>query len=309
MSESASELIMLVGPTASGKTQISLELFRYFPLEIVSADSMQVYRGMNIGTAKPTPLELKSLPHHCIDLVSPHESFDVANYLRHAQGALEKIRARSKSPLVVGGTGLYIRALRYGLDDQVPSDQNLRAALELMSASELLKRLETYGAHDLNESDRMNKRRLIRAIEICEHTGQPLGQSRLAWKTKGRSGPLIFIERQMGDLHERIEKRVDEMFERGWVEEVESLLHGGIPETSTALKAIGYSQIISLIQGKVSLRECVADVKIKTKQFAKRQKTWFAKEKDVIKVIVEQNETPAQIARHIFQQIENYAQA
>jgi len=296
----------LVGPTASGKSQIALELAKLIPLEIISADSMQVYRGMDIGTAKPSVEEQKLIPHHTINLVEINHIFDTAEYLRHAQIAEEKIVSNGKLPLYAGGTGLYIRALRYGLESNLPRNDHLREELEDLPLDELQEKVAFFGAHGLNQSDWKNKRRLIRAVEICSHEGKSLVECRTSWQGKGRSGIVFCLDRDMDELTRRINHRIDQMMGEGLVDEVRNLLEKGLIHNPVAMQAIGYKEVVTHIEGKASLDECVLEIKIKTRQFAKRQKTWFSKETDMKLITLAPESSMALAAAQIARDIENY---
>jgi tRNA dimethylallyltransferase len=273
--------VFLIGPTAAGKTAVALELARRLDAEIVSADSMQVYRGMDIGTAKPTPAERIAVPHHLIDVVEVNERFDVARYVALAHAAIAGIQRRGKTPLVVGGTGLYLRALTEGLSETPDANPALRAELEAMGRERVLDELRRVDPEAAGRIGPHNLRRLVRALEICRLTGRKSSDLRRRWiATSGRDAadplPLMHgLERDRADLYARCNARVEAMFRAGLVDEVRSLLPRGLAENATARQALGYKEVIAHLRGEATLEETLALVKTRTRQFAKRQLTWF----------------------------------
>jgi tRNA dimethylallyltransferase len=277
----AMQTLYLVGPTAVGKTAVALELASRLGAEIVSADSMQVYRGLDIGTAKPTPAELARVHHHLVDVCESSELFDVKRFVALAQAAIADIHQRGRVALVVGGTGLYVRALRQGLFEGPGRDPELRRRLEAMSAPELAAELERVDPATAARIDRQNPRRLVRALEVYYSTGQSIRQLQQQWtdnQARRQLAPLVGLSRDRADLVRRIEQRIDQQLADGWLVEVQRLLehHGaGCP---TALQATGYRELAAHLRGGVPLAETVALVKLRTRQLAKRQMTWFRRE-------------------------------
>ncbi|MBI5684657.1 MAG: tRNA (adenosine(37)-N6)-dimethylallyltransferase MiaA [Verrucomicrobia bacterium] len=274
--------VFLIGPTAAGKTAVALELARRFDAEIVSADSMQVYRGMDIGTAKPSSAERAAVPHHLIDVVEVSERFDVARYVALANAAIAGIQRRGKTPLIVGGTGLYLRALTEGLSETPDAEPALRAELEDMGRERVLDELRRADPEAAARIGPHNFRRIVRALEICRLTGQRSSDLRRRWlAASGRDGaadprPLMHgLERDRADLYARCGARVEAMFSSGLADEVRSLLSRGLTENTTACQALGYKEVIAHLRGEATLQETVALVKTRTRQFAKRQLTWF----------------------------------
>ncbi|MDK3161950.1 tRNA (adenosine(37)-N6)-dimethylallyltransferase MiaA [Kamptonema cortianum] len=306
MSESKVPLFAIVGPTASGKSLVAMELAHLIPLEIISVDSMQVYKGMNIGTAKPTAEECARVPHHCLDLVELHQTFDTGEYLLSAQRAEADIRARGKLPLYVGGTSLYLRALLHGLDTNPSRDEALREELEKLSLEELQEKVALYGPHGLNESDWKNKRRLIRAFEICSHHGKPLIECRQTWLMEPRDAALFCLKRDPADLERRVNARVEDMMNAGFATEVAELTRAGLLKNKTAMQAIGYKEVAAMNAGKMSREECVEAVKLKTRQFARKQVRWFLKENNMTPVDWEENVPAAAIAEQIAREIKKH---
>jgi tRNA dimethylallyltransferase len=271
--------IFIAGPTAVGKSAIALALAEKIGGEIISVDSMQVYRGLDIGTAKPTAEERKKIPHHLIDVCDLTEAFDAAQFIRLAQKAVAEIQSRGRTPIFCGGTGLYFKALLDGLGEAPPSDEKLRAELEAASFESLLAELRERDPEAWEKIDRQNPRRVVRAVEVIRLTGKKFSEQRAEWKSAAssqqRAARFLCFTRQAVDLHSRINRRVDEMFSRGLVDETRELLKHGLAENKFALQAIGYRQVVEHVRGERSLVETVELVKIKTRQFAKRQLTWF----------------------------------
>ena len=280
---SASDLepVFLAGPTATGKSEIALLLAERLNGEIVSVDSMQVYRGMDIGTAKPSPEERLRVPHHLIDVVEVSEPFDAAQFVKLARAAVAEIQGRHRLPILCGGTGLYFNAFLEGLGAAPPADAALRAELQAIPLPELLNELAARDQATYEKIDRQNPRRVIRAIEVIRLTGKPFSEQRAAWKpsAENSSSPRFFaFTRSSEDLRRRIDARVDQMFARGLVAETENLLKRGLAENRTAAQALGYRQVIEHLNGERPLAETVELVKIRTRQFAKRQLTWFRRQ-------------------------------
>jgi len=272
--------VFLAGPTAAGKSAVALALAERLGGEIISVDSMQVYRGMDIGTAKPGPAELQRARHHLIDVAGLDETFDAARFVRLAGAAAAEIQARGHVPIFCGGTGLYFKAWREGLGDAPPADAALRAALEALPLAELLAELEKSDPATFQRIDRKNPRRIIRAVEVIRLTGRPFSAQRAHWEGAGSGGAAgcFCLTRPAGELRERIARRVDEMFAKGLVAETESLLARGLEQNPTACQALGYRQVIEHLRGVRGLPETVELVKIRTRQFAKRQLTWFRRQ-------------------------------
>lgn len=278
-----SPFILLAGPTAVGKTELALLLAEKIGGEIVSVDSMQVYRGLDIGTAKPTPEERTRVRHHLIDVVDLTEPFDAARFVRLAHDAVAEIQARGHIPILCGGTGLYFKAFLDGLGDAPPANAAVRAELEQTPLPDLLAELAIKDSASYEKIDRQNARRVIRALEVIRLTGKPHSQQRAGWSRTApdpiatRANLSIGLSRSSADLQQRITLRVEKMFEQGLVAETEQLLKYGLAENRTAMQALGYRQVIEHLRGLRSLPETIELVKIRTRQFAKRQMTWFKK--------------------------------
>jgi tRNA dimethylallyltransferase len=277
-------MILLAGPTAVGKSELALLLAEKAGGEIVSVDSMQVYRGLDIGTAKPTREERARVRHHLVDVVDFTEPFDAANFAQLARVAVADIRARGRIPILCGGTGLYFKAFLDGLGNAPKGDGTLRVELEKTPLTDLLAELAVKDPATYEKIDRQNARRVIRAIEVMRLTGKPISQQRGKWLPRdeggrGATGATLFIglTRASADLQERINMRIEKMFKEGLVTETEALLKRGLADNRTAMQALGYRQVVEHLRGARSLPETIELVKIRTRQFAKRQMTWFKK--------------------------------
>jgi tRNA dimethylallyltransferase len=270
--------VLIAGPTAVGKSEIALRLAEQLDGEIISADSMQVYRGLDIGTAKPSPADRARVPHHLIDICDLTESFDAAQFARLAHRTVAEIQSRGHVPVLCGGTGLYFKAFLEGLGEAPPAEAKLRAELEAAPLETLLAELRERDPAAYEKIDKQNPRRVVRAVEVIRLTGKPFSAQRADWNTPhvSRFTPHFFcFTRQPADLHARINARVDAMFARGLVDETLELLKHGLAENKTAMQAIGYRQVVEHLRGERSLPETIELVKIRTRQFAKRQLTWF----------------------------------
>ena len=272
-------MIAIVGPTAVGKSELALHLAQYFPVEIISADSRQVYRYMDIGTNKPTSAERAAVPHHIIDVVEPDGDFSLAMYHQLAIEALKAIQQKSKLPLLVGGSGLYVWSLIEGWKiPQVPPDQKLRRQLEARAEQEdsqslyrELQDIDPTAAEKINPS---NIRRIIRALEIYHTTGQP--PSHLQRKeAPGFSILTIGLTQERNELYRKIDWRVDKMIQRGLVEEVEQLLKKGYSPSLPSMSGIGYKQISQFLRGEMTLPQAIDKIKYETHRLARHQYAWF----------------------------------
>jgi len=275
-------LVAIVGPTAVGKTALSLRLARDLPVEVVSADSRQIYRYMDIGTAKPSVQQRQQVRHHLIDVVDPDETFTLAQYQALAYSAIENVLSRGSIPLLVGGTGLYVKAVLEGLDiPRVPPDPVLRARLEAEANSQghehLHERLRGLDPAAAARIDARNVRRVIRALEVCIHTGRPISG------LQAKSAPSYSILRlgltlPRKQLYARIDQRVDSMMDAGLLHEVQSLVKRGYGLDLPSMSGLGYRQIGMYLRGEVSLEEAVALIKRHTRRFVRRQANWFRRD-------------------------------
>jgi tRNA dimethylallyltransferase len=294
--------IYIAGPTASGKSAVALLVAERLGGEIISVDSMQVYRGLDIGTAKPTAEERARVRHHLIDVVAPNESFDAARFVRLATGAEKEIVARGGVPIYCGGTGLYFNALISGLANVPAASSELRAELEAKSIEELLEELKAADPEAFERIDRSNPRRIIRAVEIMRTTGRKSSEQRNSWRCKA-DGNWFGLARERADLTRRINERVDAMFAAGLVPETEQLLKKGLENNRTAMQAIGYRQVIEHLRGERDLPATVELIKQKTRQFAKRQATWFRNQLEMVWIEVSESEKPEETAGKILRRL------
>lgn len=278
---SSEPVMVLAGPTAVGKTALAIEICQRYQAEIINADSVQIYRGLDIGSAKPTPAERAAAPHHLVDVADPVEPFDAARFADLAEQAISGIKSRKKRVLVAGGTGLYIRALLYGLAPLPPVDEKLREQLRdewerlgPPAMHERLAELDPPSAQRLHPNDRQ---RVLRALEVCLQTGEPFSASQ---KQHGFAQPrhphfVVGLTRPKAELNERIALRCHAMWEQGLAEEVHGLLRQGLSPQAKALGSLGYAQALRFLQGELSQEEAIADMIGRTKAYAKRQFTWF----------------------------------
>jgi tRNA dimethylallyltransferase len=310
---SVSTPIFLAGPTAVGKSEIALLLADKIGGEIISADSMQVYRGLDIGTAKPNVTERKKIPHHLIDICDLTENFDAAQFIRLAQNAVAEIQSRNKVPIFCGGTGLYFKAFLSGLGEAPATNPELRAELEKLPFEKLLQELRERDPAAYEKIDKQNPRRVIRAVEVIRLTGKPFSAQRARWGERPREPLLASADGSPGvsphriycftrapaDLHARINARVDAMFARGLVEETRGLLARGLEQNKTAMQAIGYRQVVEHLRGERALAETIELVKSRTRQFAKRQLTWFRRQLDPEWIGLKPDESPEKCVQKI----------
>ncbi len=282
-------LIVLTGPTAVGKTKASIGLAKAIGGEIISADSMQVYKHMDIGSAKIRPEETERIPHYLVDILEPWEEFHVVRFQQMAKTALEKIYANQHIPIVVGGTGFYIQALLYNIDfSENDGDDSYRKELEEEAKKRgggiLHERLKTVDPEAARQIHANNVKRVIRALEFYRQTGQKISEHNE--KERRRESPYRFIYFVLTDdrkkLYERIDRRVDQMMEEGLTAEVEALQKMGCTRDMVAMQGLGYKEILSYLEGEISLDEAVYLLKRDTRHFAKRQITWFKRERDVV---------------------------
>lgn len=296
----------LAGPTASGKSAAGLELAGLLGAEIVALDSMSLYRGMDIGTAKPDAAARERMPHHLLDIIDPSQEFSLAEYLERAEAVCRDIVARQRIPLFVGGTGLYLRAVLRGIFQGPPADWEYRKELEAQAALHgpdylhaLLREVDPPSAARLHPHD---ARRLIRALEVFRVTGIPLSAQQQEEPLPIGERPAhvywLFPERDL--LYARIDRRVEEMFAAGLVAEVRQLLAAERPLSRTARQALGYKEVIEHLAGVKPEAETIALIQQRTRQFAKRQHTWFRNLEECVPVPVTGHETPAEIAKKLF---------
>lgn len=291
------KLIVICGPTATGKTKLGVALAKALGGEVVSADSMQVYRDMAIGTARPTPEEMEGVPHHMLAVADPRENYSVARYVEEATARVEDILARGKVPLIVGGTGLYIDALCRGRAfSPFRGTKGVRQALQLRAAREglaplyeELRRADPAAAEKIHPND---EKRIIRALEVFLETGKPISQhdrESQAIPPRYDRATIALTYRDRAHLYARIDARVDQMMARGLLAEVEALLRAGVPYDATAMQAIGYKELVPAALGKRPVAQAVEEVKLRSRQYAKRQLTWFRRTEGALWIELEKD--------------------
>jgi tRNA dimethylallyltransferase len=285
-----SPLLVIVGPTAIGKTRLAIDLARRWNAEIVGCDASQVYRGMTIGTGKATAEELAGVPHHLLDVVDPGQHFDAMTYARLADTAIADIRARHRQVIVCGGTGLYLRALLEGLSDAPPTPPEVRAELQArIAAGELAQLYAELAQVDPPTAQRLaptDTPRIERALGVFRSTGKPLSQWHAEQAARAPRHPsrIVRLTCERAVLGTRIEKRVRQMFASGLVDEVRGLLAMGVDPAHKCMAALGYRPVAAHLQGALSLDAARAETVLRTRQYAKRQETWFKRLPDTLTV-------------------------
>ncbi|MBQ6788546.1 MAG: tRNA (adenosine(37)-N6)-dimethylallyltransferase MiaA [Lachnospiraceae bacterium] len=282
-------LIILTGPTAAGKTKLSIALAKAVNGEVISADSMQVYRYMDIGSAKIKPEEMDGVPHYLVDILEPTVDFNVVMFQKYAKEAMEQIYAKGKIPILVGGTGFYIQSVLYDIDfTENDEDTELRKELEALAQEkgvqylhDMLKECDPKAAEEIHAN---NIKRVIRAIEYNRQTGGKISEHNEVERQKESAYASCYfvLTDERARLYQNIDKRVDIMLEEGLVDEVKHLLDMGCKRESTAMQGLGYKEIIAYLLGEITLEEALYLIKRDTRHFAKRQLTWFRRERDVI---------------------------
>ena len=304
-------VIFIAGPTAVGKTKYAIEAAKVFQGEIISADSMQIYQFMDIGSAKPTKEELAQAKHYLVDEIDPREEFSVAEYQLLAKKYIEEVFRNGKTPIVSGGTGLYLNSLIYNMDFSVmPKQVDFRKELEkeaelngVESVHNHLKELDPAAADRIHPN---NLKKVIRAIEVFVSTGEGIREFKESFvTTKDYNCILIGLFRDREDLYQRIDERVDQLMEAGLVEELQSLLEKGLSEKNISMKGIGYKEIIAYLQGEYDINEAVRLVKQNTRHYAKRQMTWLKRFTDMIWFNLSEYKTEEEALSAIFDAIQS----
>ena len=289
MKEKKQPLVILTGPTAAGKTALSIQLAKAIGGEIVSADSMQVYRHMDIGSAKIRQEEMQGIPHHLIDILEPAEEFNVVAFQKAAKECIKEIYSRNHIPILAGGTGFYIQAVLYNIDfTENENDTVCRRKLEQLAEEKgnsfLHKMLEEVDAESASAIHENNRKRIIRALEFYQMTGEKISEHNEAERKKEAAYNACYFvladERKL--LYERIDRRAEQMIEDGLVEEVAFLKELGCTKDMVSMQGLGYKEILSYLEGDISLERAIYLIQRDTRHFAKRQLTWFRREKDVI---------------------------
>ena len=267
------DVFFVVGPTATGKSEIAADVAHELGAEVVSADAFQIYRGLDLLTAKPDAATLAKAPHHLIGTMSILEEMNAEKFRRLALEAIAEIESRRKLAIVVGGSGLYVKALTHGLSAAPGSDPKTRAKLNKLTLDQLQRRLLELDPESARKIDMKNRRRVMRTLEICLLSGKPVSMQRVAWNEDVTSHG-VFVFRERDELYERINRRVETMFDRGVIEELRAA--GAMSETAS--KMIGLREIRELLDGKMSILQCAAAIQQATRRYAKRQLTWFRRQ-------------------------------
>ena len=282
-------LIIIAGPTATGKTKYSIEFAKRHNGSVISADSMQVYRGMDIGSAKITPEEMQGIPHYLVDILDPSEDFNVAVFCEKAKAAIDDIYEKGRLPMVVGGTGFYIRALLYGADFSYGEEdeayrEKLTEYAKVNGETALHERLKAVDPVAAEEIHPNNVKRVIRALEFYKVTGRPISEHNEAMHQKESEYDFTYfvITDERAKIYEGIDKRVDMMFDSGLYDEVKRLYDMGLRRGTTSMQGIGYKEVLDAIEGITTIDEAREIIKRDTRHFAKRQLTWFKREKEVV---------------------------
>lgn len=283
------KVIVIVGPTASGKTALSIELAKKINGEIVSCDSMQIYKDMDIGSAKPTPEEMQGIKHYMIDIVTPEERFSVAEYKKQAEKAIEEILEKGKTPIVIGGTGLYANSLIYGIEyNEIKLDEQYRKELEKIASTEqglsnLYEQAVEIDEQAMQIISPNDKKRIIRVLEIYHSTGKTKTELEIESRKNGvkYDYKVFAIDMDRDILYERINKRVDIMMENGLIKEVKNILQK-YKKFPTAMQGLGYKEVVEYLNQEISEEEMIQKIKQETRRYAKRQLTWFRKNKETI---------------------------
>lgn len=289
-------IIAIIGPTASGKTALATKLAEKLSGEVVSCDSMQIYRGMDIGTAKPTEDEMRLIPHHMIDIAEPSQRFSVADFVNSARECIDDILSRGKVPILAGGTGLYVDSVIFNISfpdfNEAPEFRlKMQEVLEKEGKEALHMRLLKLDPEAAEKIHPNNTRRVIRALEVCEATGKTFTQvSKEARRTPEYDAYVLGIETDRVELYKRIDARVDVMMENGLIDEVKRLKESGISRDTTAMQAIGYKELYDCFDGFISLDEAVEKIKQESRRYAKRQLTWFRRNEDIDWVRIDSEE-------------------
>ncbi|MCP4266513.1 MAG: tRNA (adenosine(37)-N6)-dimethylallyltransferase MiaA [Candidatus Brocadiaceae bacterium] len=303
-------LWILTGPTASDKTEIGFNIAKEINSEIISADSMLIYRGMDIGTAKPLLSMRELVPHHFIDIVDPWESYSVGKYVEDVEALINSNSEQKRKFLIVGGSPLYIKGLVNGIFNGPEADWDLREELEKIAEKEgsshvhdILQKIDPVKAKELHPND---LRRIIRAIEVYKITGEPVSelQERYKFERNNYKFKIISITRERGEIYRRINERVDAMFDKGLVGEVKSLLDGPKGLSKQAKQALGYKEVIQYLEGELTLSDAKELVKLSTRRFAKRQMTWFRSFRDIHWLEAKEHDGPGVITDKVFSILE-----
>ncbi len=306
------KIICVAGPTASGKTGLAVELAKELDGEVISCDSMQIYKRMDTGTAKPTLEEMQGIRHHMLDVAEPDEDFSVSRYCEMADPILQDVLARGKTAIIAGGTGLYMDSLMRGnAFAPCPATgcrERLEAEVEEKGMEWMLQKLRTIDPEAAARLHLADKKRIIRALEVFQETGQTITEHNLRTQAIPPKYSPIYLGLDFADrakLYERIDLRVELMMQQGLLEEIKALLASGIPEKCTAMQAIGYKEFVAALQGEISLEEAIAQVQQSSRHYAKRQLTWFRRNPNMHWLVRQENTEILSLARQVLREFDN----
>ncbi len=306
------KIICIAGPTASGKTGLAVELARELDGEVISCDSMQIYKRMDIGTAKPTADEMQGIPHHMLDVAEPWEDFSVSRYCEMADPILQDVLARGKTAIIAGGTGLYMDSLMRG-NDFAPCPatgcrERLEAEADAIGMEAMLQKLQAIDPEAAARLHLSDRKRIIRALEVFQETGETITAHNLRTQTIPPKYSPLYLGLDFADrakLYQRIDLRVEIMMQQGLLEEIQTLLASGIPEKATAMQAIGYKEFVAALAGEISVEEAIAQVQQSSRRYAKRQLTWFRRNPHMHWLTRQGNEEILPMARQVIQEFDN----
>ncbi len=306
------QIICVAGPTASGKTGLAVELAKELGGEVISCDSMQIYKRMDIGTAKPTVEEMQGIPHHMLDVAEPDEDFSVSRYCEMADPILQDVLARGKTAIIAGGTGLYMDSLMRGnAFAPYPATgcrEKLEAEAEEKGMAWMLEKLRAIDPESGARLHLADKKRIIRALEVYQETGQTITEHNRRTQAIPPKYSPIYLGLDFADrakLYERIDLRVELMMQQGLLEEIKALLASGIPDKCTAMQAIGYKEFVAALQGEISLEEAIAQVQQSSRHYAKRQLTWFRRNPNMHWLVRQENTEILSLARQVLREFDN----
>ncbi|MEJ5306536.1 MAG: tRNA (adenosine(37)-N6)-dimethylallyltransferase MiaA [Ignavibacteria bacterium] len=301
-------VLAIVGPTASGKSKLAIKIAQRLKTEIISADSRQIFKELTIGTAKPDEEDLKKIKHHFINHISLNEQYDVGKFVKEAEKIINELHSLNKIPIVVGGSGLYINSLLYGIFEGPSADEEIRQSLEKelreKGLESLCQKLMEFDPETCAKIDKNNPRRIIRALEVYYLTGKPISQIQREKHKTPEFETLIFgLKWERQKLYERINRRVDQMIKAGLIDEVQNILKKFGGDVNVALQTVGYKEVIEFLNEEISYDDMIELIKRNTRRYAKRQLTWFRKDKNIQWIEIQSEDEFEEIAERIINKI------
>jgi tRNA dimethylallyltransferase len=301
-------VLAIVGPTASGKSKLAIKIAQRLKTEIISADSRQIFKELTVGTAKPDEEDLKKIKHHFINQISLSEQYDVGKFVKEAEKIINELHSLNKIPIVVGGSGLYISSLLYGIFEGPSADEEIRQSLEKelreKGLESLCQKLMEFDPETYAKIDKNNPRRVIRALEVYYLTGKPISQLQKEKQKTPEFENLIFgLKWERQKLYERINQRVDQMIKAGLIDEVQNILKKFGKDVNVALQTVGYKEVIEFLNGEISYDDMIELIKRNTRRYAKRQLTWFRKDKNIQWIEIQSEDEFEEIAERIINKI------